>query len=555
MTDTLRPPARPATSRSSSVLRAGRGKRYGSVTPRLFTPPLRELTPETSLGFEVIEFADWARNRLEELDATRAVGDDIDYLGLMPRLLEWQRWLLIHALELLPGEHSVPRFRTVLLLVARQNGKSTILTVLTLWRLFQDRARMVLETHASLEHARMAWQEAVDVAEAIPELADEIAQNLAGGKGSQLLKLDGGEQFKIASANRSGGRGFRGDLVIFDELRQHQDFRAWSATSKTTLARRRAQVWGVSNAGDHLSVVLRHLRRVALAGITGEALEGVPDDELHDSTTGLFEWSAGDVDGVPRGVWDRDGWVEANPSMGHTELDERAIAAAAADDPEQEFRTEVLCQFVTSTSTGPFPTGGWEATRAEKVTRDRDRLATYCVDTSCNRQMTHIAIAYFDVEGRARVEIAASRAGTEWVIPWLLSPQRQVEPEFVTLQGRGAPVGSLLPDFEKAGLEITEWGGSDLSRASGVMFDMIRQAVDPENPEVVFTHGNQPVLDIAATSAVVKPLGDGWAIDRQKSPEDAAPLVAALGALWLLNTNPEPVGSAYDDEDAGVLVL
>ena len=144
MTDTLRPPARPATSRSSSAQRVGRGKRYGSVTPRLFTPPLRELTPETSLGFEVIEFADWARNRLEELDATRAVGDDIDYLGLMPRLLEWQRWLLIHALELLPGEHSVPRFRTVLLLVARQNGKSTILTVLTLWRLFQDRARMVL---------------------------------------------------------------------------------------------------------------------------------------------------------------------------------------------------------------------------------------------------------------------------------------------------------------------------------------------------------------------------------------------------------------------------
>jgi hypothetical protein len=29
----------------------------GRVEPRIFTPPLRELTPETSYGFAVIEFA------------------------------------------------------------------------------------------------------------------------------------------------------------------------------------------------------------------------------------------------------------------------------------------------------------------------------------------------------------------------------------------------------------------------------------------------------------------------------------------------------------------
>lgn len=30
----------------------------GSETPRIYTPPLRELTPDTSYGFSVIEFAD-----------------------------------------------------------------------------------------------------------------------------------------------------------------------------------------------------------------------------------------------------------------------------------------------------------------------------------------------------------------------------------------------------------------------------------------------------------------------------------------------------------------
>ena len=69
----------------------------GSEVPRLFTPPLRELTPATSLGFAADKFAS-------------------DVLGI--DLLPWQRWLLIHALELL--EDGRPRFRTVLLLVARR---------------------------------------------------------------------------------------------------------------------------------------------------------------------------------------------------------------------------------------------------------------------------------------------------------------------------------------------------------------------------------------------------------------------------------------------------
>ena len=54
---------------------------HGITTPRIFTPPLRELTPETSNGFAVIEFAE---------------------KFLHVHLYPWQKWLLIHGLELLP---------------------------------------------------------------------------------------------------------------------------------------------------------------------------------------------------------------------------------------------------------------------------------------------------------------------------------------------------------------------------------------------------------------------------------------------------------------------
>lgn len=561
-----------ASSRSSSGPGRARGKRklYGSPIPRIFTPPLRELTPETSLGYEVIEFADWMRDRLEELDAARDPGDDTDYLELLPRLLEWQRWLLIHTLELLDGPGAVFRFRTVLLLVARQNGKSTLLTVLILWRMFQDKAKMVLETHASNEHARAAWEEAVAVAEAIPELADEIAK-IQEGKNSELLLLDDGQRFKIATSNRRGGRGFRGDLVIFDELREHQDFRAWSATSKTTLARRRSQVWGVTNAGDLSSVVLNHLRKVALDAIAGRLPEGIPEEiagEIDLDSIGLFEWSAGTVDGTeegqPRGIWDREGWAAANPSLGYTQLDERAIAAAAASDPEVEFRTEVLCQFVNSAKSGPFPSGAWAAlldTKADRdergVRRDPDRPACYGIDMSHDRTMVYIALAFWDTEGRVRAEIVAHRAGPDWAIPWLLSANRKVAPDHVAFQRRGAPITSEWKKFERAGITVYPWGESELAGWHGQVFDLVKRAVaddapDDETPEqfrdrVGFSHGVQPLLDVAANSAEIKALGDGWVINRPGSPHDASPLVAVIAATGLLLTNPEPeFVSAYE---------
>ena len=33
------------------------GQVKGYETPRIYTPPLRELTPETSAGFDVVDFA------------------------------------------------------------------------------------------------------------------------------------------------------------------------------------------------------------------------------------------------------------------------------------------------------------------------------------------------------------------------------------------------------------------------------------------------------------------------------------------------------------------
>lgn len=493
----------------------------GRVEARIFTPPLRELTPTTSAGFAAIRFAE------EILDV---------------HLLDWQKWVLVRALEL--TEDGGYRFRTVVLLVARQNGKSTLLLVLALWRMFVEASPLVIGTAQNLDVAEELWTQATGLAESIPELA-ELVEHVDRTNGKKALRLVTGERYKVAAASRRGGRGLSGDLVLLDELREHQTWEAWAAVTKTTMARAFAQVWAASNAGDASSIVLRHLRSLAHEALgypdgrdglnrPKTAVDG--DEQIEDDSLALFEYSAA----PGRGIWDRDGWAEANPALGHL-IAESSIASAVRTDPDGVVRTEVLCQFVSTASTGPFPVGAWQTCTVEKVLRDPERPLAYALDVSYDRTLAHVAVAFWDSEGRRRVEVAASRAGTDWLVPWLTSPDRAVPVSRVAVQATGAPASSLLPELEAAGIGVAKWGGGDLARACGMFHDAVASGT--------VSHGPQPLLDVAAATAHVKPLGDGWAIDRRSSPEDASPLMAAIGANWLLLTPERSVVSAYEDGD------
>jgi hypothetical protein len=483
-------------------------------------------------------------------------------------LLPWQRWFLIHALELLP-DSDVFRFLVVLLLVGRQNGKTTVMTYLILWRMFQDGARLTIGMAQSLEKASESWEQVASIAQAIPELDNEIAQ-FKEGKGSQLLKLDTGEKYRPAASNRRGGRGSTGELVFMDELREHQTWQAWSAVSKTQQARERAQLYGVSNAGDAASIVLRHLRKVAHLpcgdpdGLNADPVSGAPvedtvppDEDYPEDTIGIFEWSAP----IGASIFDKDAQAQANPSMGYFPGMERKIASDARTDPEWEFRTEVLCQWFAGSLNGPFPQGAWQQGTDDTSRIPKKNRVAVCVDVSWDRSTAHIAFAGFRKDGVAHVEIVASRAGTDWVVPWLTDPKRTRKYLGVTVQANGAPASSLVDALEASKLPFVKWEGQDLARWTGKFYDLVRQVVpeddDPraEPGPVGVYHRSQPILDVPANTAVTKPSADAWLWDRGKSPVDAAPLVAATGAVGLLLRPDDEVVSAYADPEYDLLIL
>lgn len=535
-----------------SATSPARRKRLGSETPRVFTPPLRELTPETSLGFHVIRFA-----------------EEVLLIDLHP----WQRWLLIHALELLPD--NTLRFRTVVVLVARQNGKSLISQVLALWMMYVYGLGLVLGTAQDLDTAEEVWQGAVDLVTELDDETDEpvrpdlydLLDRVVQTNGKRALVLKNKRRYKVKAANRRAGRGLSGDLILLDELREHQSWDAWGSITKTTMARAMALILCLSNAGDATSIVLRYLRKMGHAGagdpdglnaddsadsaIEDDALSDFTadaEDLLDDDTLGLFEWSA------PPGcsVDDRDAWAQANPSMNYPNgIQERTIASACKTDPEFVFRPEVLCQWLDTAGDGLFPGGSWDAGRDPGSRRADGAEVKACVEMSYDRTWTHVVVAARRVDGKVHVERVASRVGSDWLVPWFTDPgkpHRKAWP--VAVQGKGAPASSLIETLREAGVNVVAWEGSDLASAHGQFYDLVRGlGEDGKNQPGVF-HRPDSQMDVAAATAVSRPLGDGWVIDRKRSPSDATPLVAAIGATWLLQRPAEPkFVSAYADHD------
>lgn len=514
------------------------GGLLGSEIPRVFTPPLRDLTPESSLGFAVIEFAE----SVLEID-----------------LRPWQRWLLVHALELRADGRF--RFRTVVVLVARQNGKSTLSQVLSLFHLYVLGTTLVIGTAQDLDLAKEVWQGVVEMIDDIPELA-ELKKHSRTTNGQIELALESGERYKVKAANRRAGRGLSGDLILLDELREHQSWDAWGAITKTTMARANAQVWALSNAGDATSIVLRHLREMAHAalgdpdgivaakslGQVDEFADADQDEELEaDPSLGLFEWSAPPTCSTR----DRDGWRWANPSLGYGGLEEANLVAAESTDPEWVFRTECLCQWTDGTLEGPFPPAVWENSKdSGSRVPDGARIGA-CVDVSWDRSHAYVAVSAIRADGLVHGEVIEARRGTEWVVPYLTAVAPNSRPRHeqfalgVAVQTNGAPASSLYDELLAAGVKVVEWRGPDLSRGTGLFYDLVVQNR--------FRHRGQSPLDIAASTAVTKPLGDAYVWDRRKSPADVAPLVAVTGAVWLAGPKPPsqktPRIHAWPDEE------
>ena len=262
-------------------------------------------------------------------------------------------------------------FREVAIVVARQNGKTELLVPRILMDLRAGKRIIHTAQNRTLPREvfmRVAWQ--LHDLELIPKNGIRYAN------GQEKIEMRNGGSYKIVAPQR-GARGLSADTLIFDELREFEDYDIIAAATPTLTASSDPQTVYLSNAGSDASVVLNDLKR------RGE--EGGHDEFAY------LEWSAA----LERSIDDRAGWAEANPSLGHF-LRMQTLENAYRTKPPQTFETEHLCRWVASMQPRLVSEAAWMSCRAGIETRPERPAIAFNMDATGRRASAVMAWAMTD---------------------------------------------------------------------------------------------------------------------------------------------------------------
>lgn len=475
------------------------------MTPRLWTPPLRDLTPDTSYGFEVIDFA------------RDVLGTPLD---------PWQQWSAIHAGELLPDGR--PRFRVLLILAPRQNGKTLLGKALVAYWLAVEQVELVLGTSTDRKYAKRTWSQIINEIKQNPFLS-RLPRRVRLTLGEESLTLDGAE-YIFAANNGNAARSTTLHRWLCDELREHTDWACWSSASNAMNAVPDAQTVVLTNQCDDSGVVLDSLRAAALGYIE----TGVGDPRL-----GLIEYSA--PDGCDPS--DRNALAMANPNYA-TRIDPDALmgaalrAKAAGGQELADFRTEVLCQRVILLDPAIDP-DAWDRCGTDApidLAEHRNRVAL-CFDASLDG--SHAAlVAAAEIDERVHLEVVQAWDGfgclkavraelpaiVERVRPrafgWFPNgPAAAVAAELADRGHRGWPPRRVAVEAIRSEVTQVCMGFSSLVAGGEVV------------------HPRDPLLSQHVNASTRLWRGDSWVYARRgASPIDAS--YAAAGATHLARTLP-----------------
>lgn len=412
--------------------------------------------------------------------------------------MPWQRLVVDVALEVDPDTGRLA-YRTVIVTVPRQSGKTALLLPVWLQRAVQWERSRIVWTMQSGRDAKEKWtDEHLPLIEASPLAAGLLSIRKQAGSEATLWR--NGSIQSLMSTTRKSGHGRTVDLGVIDEAFAQVDDRLEQAVRYAMRTRPESQLWLVSTMGpDDGSADWFH----------GWADAGRRSVENGDGLICYFEWSAED-DADPG---DPDTWLGCMPALGHTvtldTIRAEYEAALATPDGLAGFRRAALNQR-TSTARNPVISPEDWADCYDDDAKHGRRLVM-AVDVAEDSSYAAIAVAS-TVAGKTVVELVRHGVGTAWLMREVRDLDRKWKPT-AWIRNTGGPAGGLAP-WSK----WTDVAGSQFAGACAALLDAVKAGR--------ITHVGQPELDSALDVAARRPVTDGWVWSRRGSSGDISPVVA-----------------------------
>jgi len=460
--------------------------------------------------------------------ATKTLGgryiDSVGKLGI-----SYDRWQedLVRAISALRGDKWAAR--TCVLSIPRQVGKTFLVGTLAFARCRETPGLTVVWTAHRFKVARETFQYLRSLA-LLPGSGVNSEDDISTAAGNETIRFANGSRIVFAARERGAIRGFsKVGLLVLDEAQILSDAAL-------------GDLMPTMNRADNPQLILMGTPPrpqdpgEAFTRLRNAALEGARDRAFY------VEFSAA------RGAdpQDRRAWRDANPSYPQHTPDD-AIADLQVTLHPDDFLREALGIWDDLGADWVIPADAWRDA-IDLRERDRSLPVAYGLDVSPNRSTAAIAAAYLLDDEKWRVEVIKTSLGTDWLVPWLSSPDRKVAP-LVTVLDTGGPAGSLVQDLVSARVRLLKSAAADMKAACGLFYDGIVSGA--------LTHLDDPVLTDALAGASQRQLLDSWAWSRKDSNADITPLVAATLAVYGLSRYRRRAGGSVTTQEkrGGVMIL
>lgn len=449
-------------------------------------------------------------------------------------LMPWQQQVADVALEVL--EDGTWAYRTVLVTVQRQAGKTTLLGPVNLHRCaIRPRVKTWL-TAQSRQDARDTWLDIAALVLASP-LAQLYSDRLSNGS-EALTCRSTGSTFRVFAPSEDALHGKANELVGVDEVWAFDAAQgaALEQAILPTFTTTGGQLWLVSTAGHARSHWLRRHVDAGRAAVAAGRRDGIA----------YFEWSLdpSKVNVVTAGVGPdvtpaaRAAALEAlaadHPAAGRTLRLDALSGALDTMGPAEVLRA--YGNVWTAAAEQAIPAHLWDACAAGDSWSPPEpgRLAL-AFDVAPDRRDAAILAAWRDDDaGPLRLDVIDHHEGTSWLVGRMRELERRWRPQAVAFDPMG-PAVDVADELQRGGMTLQPLTTREYVTACAAFMANVTHVGRLE-------HRHAAALDAAVAAAATRPLGDGgWAWSRRNSADSIAALVAATCAGYAFEHRPAPV--------------